>query len=263
MSIAFFDSGLGGVTVLREARKLLPQHDFLYMADSGHCPYGPRPTAWVRARSLALGQALHDLGARLLVVPCHTATAAALPELRQELPMPVVGMEPGVKPGVAATRNGVVGILATAATAQSERLEGLIARFAGDAQVLIQPCPGLADRIDTGDFAGPETRRLLAHYLEPLLARGADTIVLACTHYPLIMPLMRDLVGPNVALIDTAPAVARQVARRAAESAIAAGGGSLLPFSSGNPAALAALLRTLQLHAAPVRALDPQLAICD
>lgn len=245
--IALFDSGLGGLTVLAEVRRLLPLHDLLYFADSAYCPYGPRPAEWVRARSLVIGQTLVAAGAQLLVVACNTATAAGLEPLRRALPVPVVGMEPGVKPAVAATRSGVVGVLATSATARSDRLAALVERFAHGVTVLTQPCPGLADQIEHGDLEGPETRELLVAYLTPLLERGADTIVLACTHYPLIITLIRELTGPGVTLIDTGPAVARHVAAQAAARGIGPGSASLGYASSGDPALLLALLARLGL----------------
>jgi glutamate racemase len=249
MTIALFDSGLGGLTVLAELRRLLPQNDLLYLADSACCPYGPRPRAWVCQRSLTIARFLANQGTRLLVVACNTASAAALDHLRQQLAMPVVGMEPGVKPAATLTRSGIVGVLTTSSTASSERYAHLITRFAHGVTVLTQPCPGLADQIDQGDLDGPYTRLLLKRFLQPMLAAGADTIVLGCTHYPLVAPLIRELAGPQVTLVDTGPAVARQVAARAAEGQLGAGTGALHCRTTGQPALLEAMLHRLELDA--------------
>lgn len=248
--IAFYDSGLGGLSVLREARGLLAGHDLCYIADSAYCPYGPRPADEVRARALTVGRWALERGAALLVVACNTASSAALELLRAELPLPVVGMEPGLKPAVRATRSGVVGVLATSNTLAGARFAALVERFAEGVQVLTQPCPGLVEQVEAGDLDGPHTRALVRQYAGPLLARGADTLVLGCTHYPFVRPLIAELAGPRVTIVDTGPAVARQVARLAAEHGLRPGQGRVGCFTTADPAAVAApLLRLLGLPA--------------
>ncbi|HEX5689478.1 MAG TPA: aspartate/glutamate racemase family protein, partial [Roseiflexaceae bacterium] len=155
-AIGLFDSGLGGLSLLREVRQLLPRHDLLYLADTAYCPYGPRPVAEVRARSLAIGRWLRDRGARIVVVACNTASSAALELLRAELPIPIVGMEPGLKPAAAATRSGRVGVLATNNTLGGSRFAALVERYAGGVEVITQPCPGLVELVEAGTLQGPE-----------------------------------------------------------------------------------------------------------
>lgn len=240
--IAFFDSGLGGLSVVCEARALLPKHDLAYFADSAFCPYGPRPVAFVRERSLAIGRWLVMQGASVLVVACNTASSAALELLRAELPIPVVGMEPGLKPAVAATRSGCVGVLATANTLRGERMRGLIERYAGDVRVVTQPCPGWVEQVEAGDLASAQTFALVDQFVTPLIERGADTIVLGCTHYPFLRPLITRVAGPEVTIIDTGPAVARQVARVATENGILPSHGTLTAWTSGKPAVVSPIL---------------------
>lgn len=209
-AIGVFDSGVGGISVLGEIRALLPHEDLLYVADSGHCPYGSKSDDYIRERALRIAGWLIEREVKLLVVACNTATAAAAGLLRARFPVPVVAMEPAIKPAVAATRSGVVGVLATVGTSRSERLTTLIERFGRGVQILTQPCPGLVDQVEAGDLHGPITRSLLQGYLDPLLKRGADTLVLGCTHYPFLRPVIADIVGSEVALIDTGAAVARR-----------------------------------------------------
>ena len=212
--IGVFDSGVGGLSVLHEIRALLPAADLVYVADSGHCPYGTKSYADIRARAEAIASFLIERGAEAVVVACNTATAAAIEHLRSRISsVPIVGMEPALKPAAAATRSGVVGVLATGATLGGERFAGLAERFADGIELLTQACPGLVERVESGDLDGPETRELLKRYVTPLLERDADTLVLGCTHYPFLRPALADLCGPGVALIDTGAAVARQVAR--------------------------------------------------
>jgi glutamate racemase len=243
--IALFDSGLGGLSVLRDVRSLLPSHDYLYVADTAYCPYGPRPAAFVRERSLTISRRLADLGAQLVVVACNTASSAALDLLRAELPVAVVGMEPGIKPAAAATRSGRVGVLATSGTIGGQRFAALIGRFAEGVEVYTQPCPGLVEQVEAGALAGPQTRALVEQYLDPLLARGVDTLVLGCTHYPFLRPLIAEVAGPAVAIIDTGPAVARQVQRVAAQAGLMPGTGWVRCLTTGDPAAVAPIAAAL------------------
>ena len=211
--VGVFDSGVGGLSVLAEIRRLLPHESLLYVADSGHVPYGEKSAEFIQARSARISEFLLEQGAKALVVACNTATAAAVAELRQCHPqLPIVGMEPAVKPAAAATRSGVVGVLATTGTLKSARFAALLDRFAADVRVVTQPCPGLVERIEAGELQSAGTRQLLAGFVEPLLAEGCDTLILGCTHYPFVKPLLREMLPAGVSLIDTGAAVARQLA---------------------------------------------------
>lgn len=212
--IGVFDSGLGGLSVLNEIRRLLPHEDLFYVADSFHAPYGDKSMAFIEARSVAITEFLIREGAKAVVVACNTATGAAARLLRTRYPVPIVAMEPAVKPAVARTRSGVVGVLATRATLASHNFSVLMERVGGGAEVLLQPCPGLVERVELGDLDGAATRALLARYLAPLLGRGVDTLVLGCTHYPYLTPLIAELAGPEVAVLDSGAAVARQLRQR-------------------------------------------------
>ncbi len=214
--IGVFDSGVGGLSVLRELRRELPQEDLLYVADSAYAPYGERPREIIEARSIAIAEFLLERDAKALVVACNTATGVAVRLLRERYAVPVIAMEPAVKPAVSHSRTGVVGVLATRQTLASDKFSRLLQAH-GEAEVLTQACPGLVERVEAGDLEGEETRALLAGYLQPLLARGADTLVLGCTHYPHLAPLIADLAGPEVRVLDSGAAVARQVRRRLAE----------------------------------------------
>lgn len=220
MRIGVFDSGLGGLSVLRAIRQRLPHASLAYVADSAWMPYGSRSEAFIRQRAEVLSRFLVEHGADLIVVACNTATAAAVPALRETLRVPVVGMEPAVKPATQATRSGIVGVLATVGTLQSARFAALLDRFGEGVQVLTRACAGLVERIDSGDLDGPETRALVARYVRPLLDGGADTIVLGCTHFPFVRRLIEAEAGANVAIIDTGDAVACQVERVAGEAGL-------------------------------------------
>jgi glutamate racemase len=252
--IGIFDSGVGGLTVLAHVRAALPGADLLYVADSGHAPYGDKPAGFIAARACAVAEFLVGRDAAALVVACNTATAAAIADLRARFDLPIVGMEPAVKPAAEATRSGVIGVLATGGTLESDRFAELVARFGSRARVIVQPCPGLVERVEAGELESPATRALLEGYVAPLLAEGADTLVLGCTHYPFLVPLLREMIDETVHLIETGEAVARQLSRRLAETDFspAAGGGTERFFTSGDPARLAALLPRLWGRAAPV-----------
>lgn len=210
--IGVFDSGLGGLSVLRELVTALPTEDFIYVADSAHCPYGGRTAEEIIERAVAITDFLLGQGVKLIAVACNTATVAAVEFLRARYPIGFVGMEPAVKPAAAATRSGVVGVLSTGVTASGERLQRLIRDHAQGVQVLTQPCPGLVEQVEAGELETAQTCELLQRYTAPLLAAGADTLVLGCTHYPFLKPSITELVGPDVALIDTGAAVARRCA---------------------------------------------------
>ncbi|WP_397449813.1 glutamate racemase [Pseudomonas sp. NA-150] len=226
--IGVFDSGVGGLSVLGEIRSLLPNESLLYVADCGHIPYGEKTPEYIRQRCAVIAEFFHQQGAKALVLACNTATVAAVADLRERYPdWPIVGMEPAVKPAAAATRSGRVGVLATTGTLQSAKFAALLDRFAVDVQVVTQPCPGLVELIETGDLTSPAIRHLLRGYVEPLLAAGCDTIILGCTHYPFLKPLLHDMVPDSISLIDTGGAVARQLQRLLAQCDLLGGGPAL------------------------------------
>ncbi len=231
------DSGVGGLSVLREIRRQLPAESLLYVADSAHLPYGDKTPAFVRVRVNRIAESLIGMGAKALVVACNTATAAAVDSLRERFAVPVIGMEPGVKPAVLSSKRGVVGILATEGMVQSNRMRDLVQRFAKKVEVVIQPCPGLVEQVERHALHTPETSRLLQGYLAPILERNADTLVLGCTHYPFLQPLIEQLLGPAVTVINTGDAVARHLMHRLDEDGLldhTATPGSVRFFSSGN-----------------------------
>lgn len=213
-AIGVFDSGVGGLSVLRHIRHTLPNERLIYVADSGHVPYGDKPASYIEQRSLALTRFLIEQGADAIVIACNTATAAAAATLRSRFDIPIVAMEPAVKPAVAATRSGVVGVLATVGTLESARFAALLERYAGKVEIVTQGCHGLVEQVEQGDLNGARTRELIARYTAPLLARGADTLILGCTHYPFLVPLIAEVVGPNIVLVDTGAAVARRLHSR-------------------------------------------------
>lgn len=212
-AIGVFDSGVGGLSVWREIVRQLPAESILYVADRAHVPYGDRHPEQILHYSLRIAELLLDQGAKALVLACNTASAVALQPLREAFPgVPILGLEPAVKPAVALTRSGVVGVMATPATFQGRLYQATAGRHADRVRVVEQVCLGLADLVERGAWEGPEAEALLQGFLEPMLAAGADTIVLGCTHYPFVIETIRRLVGPALAVIDPAPAVARHLA---------------------------------------------------
>lgn len=217
LRIGVFDSGVGGLSVLRALQAALPHARFLYAADAGHAPYGERTDEFIVARSLAIAQFLLDQGAQMLVIACNTATAAAVAALRARHPdVPIVGVEPGLKPAVAATRNGRIGVMATTSTLKSQRFQRLMDAHGTGVQVHLQACPGLAHAIEAGALDSPTLLERVHAHCTPLREQGVDTVVLGCTHYPFAAPLIQAELGPGVTLVDTAEAVARRAATLAA-----------------------------------------------
>jgi len=212
--VGVFDSGVGGLSVLAEIQRLLPNESLLYVADCGHIPYGEKSPEFIRQRCRLVAEFFREQGAKAMVLACNTATVAAVADLREQYPnWPLVGMEPAVKPAAAATRSGVVGVLATTGTLQSAKFAALLDRFASDVRVITQPCPGLVECIEAGDLSSPTLRDLLQGYLKPLLDAGCDTLMLVRTQYPFLKPLLAQMVPPSIAIIDTGAAVARQLQR--------------------------------------------------
>lgn len=258
--IGIFDSGIGGLTVAKAIMQALPSERLLYFGDTAHLPYGQRTLEEVRGFSMGITEALLKKQCKLIVVACNTASGAALRTLRASyLGTPFVGMEPAVKPAVEHTRTGVVGVIATTATFQSEVYASVVERFGGDVEVIHQACPGLVERIEAGDLDGELTRSMLESWLEPMKVRGIDALVLGCTHYPLVRPSIERVLGPGVRVIDPAPAIARQVKRVLDEhglSQVDTGTGSLLCYTSGDPATFRAMLEGMGLEGVEVRAAD-------
>jgi glutamate racemase len=214
--IGVFDSGVGGLSTLKEIRRILPNEDLLYFADSKHAPYGDKPAEEVRRRADAVVGFLARHGAKAIVIACNTATAVAVEHLRAAHTVPIVAMEPAVKPAVALTRTGKVGVLATTLTLDSRKFLDLATRYREKADVLAQPCPGLVERVEAGDVHGPATRALVERYVAPLIEHGVDTLVLGCTHYAFLQPIIQNAAGSGVTIVDPSPAVARHVADRLA-----------------------------------------------
>jgi glutamate racemase len=212
--IGVFDSGVGGLAVWHEIVAQLPNEPTVYLADQGHVPYGARPMQEIRAFSEAITRFLLGVGCRIIVVACNTASAAALTHLRATFAdVPFVGMEPAVKPAAQTTHVGRVGVMATPATFQGELFASVVERFANSVQLINQVCPGLVEQVEAGRLDTPDTEAMLCQYLAPMLAMDVDTIVLACTHYPFLAPAIQRIAGPDVQVIDPAPAIARQARR--------------------------------------------------
>jgi len=212
--IGVFDSGVGGLSVLREIRRELPHEHIIYFGDQANVPYGSKSLLEVRQLSENVTRHLLERDAKLIVVACNTASAAALHYLRETFPgTPFVGMEPAVKPAAEHTRTGKVGVLATPATFQGELYASVVERFAQGVTLYQDALPGLVAEVEAGRLKGKKTRRILENALKPMLAEGIDTVVLGCTHYPFVIPLIQQIVGPDVQVIDPAPAIARQVRR--------------------------------------------------
>jgi glutamate racemase len=257
--IGVFDSGVGGLSVLRAMRELMPAENVIFFGDQGHVPYGPRPLEQVRAFSEGITRFLLDEGAKLIVVACNTASAAALSHLRQTFPdVKFVGMEPAVKPAAETTRTGVVGVLATPATFQGALYASVVERFANGVELLQNTCPGLVQQIELGNLNGKETRRILEEALLPMLEKNIDTVVLGCTHYPFVIPLIQRICGDSVRVIDPAPAVARQVERllEAGGRRNPSGSGRVQFYTSGDAAAVESLLPKLLGETGEVARMD-------
>jgi glutamate racemase len=251
--VGVFDSGVGGLSVLVEIRRQLPHENLLYAADSGNAPYGEKPAEFIERRADAIVGFFVAQGAKAIVVACNTATGVAVDALRRRWTIPIVGIEPAIKPAVAATRSGVVGVLATTQTIASARFSRLIQTFGSGAEIVAQPCPGLVEQIESGDLSG--ARALIAGYVRPLVDRGADTLVLGCTHYPFVQPLIEEAAGNGVAILNPAAAVARELRRRLEQAGLAspsAAEGAVSYWSSGAPGHLAAVMRAVGIEAAEV-----------
>lgn len=213
--IGVFDSGVGGLSVLRAIHALLPHEALHYVADSGYAPYGDKSPAFIQARAEKVLAFLQSQGVKAVVVACNTVTGLSISQLRQRYPtLPIVAIEPAVKPAVAHTRSGTVGILATRNTVTSPGLARLIEQYAQGTQVLAQACPGWVEWVERGEWSHPHALQAVRELVLPLLDQGADVLALGCTHYPFLREAIEAVAGPGVHIIDPAPAVARELARR-------------------------------------------------
>ena len=242
--IGVFDSGVGGLSILRHIAEILPQEELLYFADTANCPYGAKSKDIVHGLCEGIVRFLLEQRAKIIVIACNTASAVALHFLREVFPrVPFVGMVPAVKPAIEGTRTGVIGVLATEATFQGELFADVVSRFAGGTEVLSQVCPELVEHVECGDVDSPEVEQLLRRYVEPLLSEGADTIVLGCTHYPFLVPSIRHIVGEDVRIVEPGLAMARQTARLLSRYGLAtseSGAGRGIYVTSGNLSTFAA-----------------------
>ena len=212
--IGVFDSGVGGLSILDEALRQLPQHNYIYLADSANAPYGEKSSEWIATRSLILCRYLASKGCDAIVVACNTATAEAIKQIRTALSIPIIGVEPGIKPAAMQSQNGIVGVLATEATLKSDKFNALLATLPDHCRFIKQSGAGLVPLIEAGKANSEETLDLLAKHLEPILDAGSDTLVLGCTHYPFLRKSIRKLLGDTITLIDTSDAVVRQLERQ-------------------------------------------------
>jgi len=209
--IGIFDSGVGGLSVLREIRSAMPAESLRYVADSANAPWGDKPADYVRRRGLEIADFLVGQGVKAIVIGSNTGTAGAAEALRAKLTIPVVGMEPGIKPAAGMTRSGVVGAIVTATMGASDRMASLLDRFGRDVRVISVPAPGLVEHVEAADLDSSDLRRLVESYINPLLDAGADTIVLGSTHYVFLRPLIASIAGDSVMIVDTGAAVTRQL----------------------------------------------------
>jgi len=212
--IGLFDSGVGGLSVLRHVQRLLPEERLIYVADSAFMPYGLQGSQLIRQRCHQITDFFIDQQAKAVVVACNTATAAAIESLRESYAIPIIGMEPAVKPAVESSRSGIIGVLATSGTLSSEKFSKLVQRFNSHAEVVFQPGEGLVQLVESGELQSERARDLLQQSLAPLLSRNIDVLVLGCTHYPFLAPLMREIVGEKITILDTGSAIAAELKRQ-------------------------------------------------
>ncbi len=249
-TLGIFDSGSGGLSVYRELVKVLPRERFIYYSDNAHCPYGEKTVLYIQERARFITDFLLGKGADIIVVACNTATAAAISMLREEYPsVPFVGMEPAVKPAALGTRTGVIGVLATAGTLKGSKYLHTRGRFEDNVRIAEHVGQGFVELVEAGILDGPEAEATVRASLQPLLDEGADVVVLGCTHYPFLRPVIERIAGPGVQVIDPAPAVARQAQRLLEERGVPMGEGpfSVELHSSGDPAALSRIFKLARI----------------
>ena len=248
-SIGIFDSGSGGLSVYRELVKLLPRERYIYFSDNAHCPYGEKTAEYIKERAHVITDILLGMGADIIVVACNTATAAAIASLRADYPdISFIGMEPAVKPAALGTRSGVIGVLATAGTLKGSKYLHTRGQYEDDVRIVEHVGEGFVELVENGILDGPQAEETVRKSLRPLLEEGADIIVLGCTHYPFLRPVIERLAGPQVKVIDPAPAVARQTLRVLQEKGIPTGEGtfSIDLYHSGEPESLQRIFQLVQ-----------------
>lgn len=212
--IGIFDSGIGGLSIARRLREILPNENLLYIADSAHAPYGEKSESYIYQRSSSIVELLLEQKAKAVVIACNTATVSSIQKLRANYSIPIIGVEPGVKPAAFKTLSGIIGVLATTQTLKSNSFNALAESFSSNVKIEVQPCPGLMEQVETLNLEDENTEQLIKKYVSPLLARGADNIVLGCTHYAFLAPIIRKVAGPDVEIINTDLAVAKEATRR-------------------------------------------------
>lgn len=220
--VGIFDSGLGGLSVVRAITELMPAESLLYVADTAHCPYGLRSADYLRERAMHITAWLQAQGAKAIVVACNTATVATIATLRDNFSLPIIGIEPAIRPAAANTKSGVIGVLATATTLGSTHLAALIERHTQYHEVVTSACPGWVEAVEAGDLNSEATRQLVQRSVQPLLDAGADSLVLGCTHFPFLRPLIEAVAGPAVCILETGMPVARQLQRQLQSRALLA-----------------------------------------
>ena len=251
--IGIFDSGVGGLSVFREIRKVLPDQSYIYYSDNAHCPYGEKSQEYIIGRAREITRLLLDKGAQIIVVACNTATAAAIATLREEFPVKFIGMEPAIKPAAARTKTGTVGVLATAGTLKADKYLSTRVKWGDNIQVVEHVGQGFVELVESGMTCGPEAEEIVEISVEPLLDAGADTIVLGCTHYPFLADTIKQVASRlvpdrEVTIIDPAPAVAKHLLDVMNEEGISAAdatGYALELIASGDPTTLEKIASSL------------------
>ena len=254
-AIGVFDSGVGGLSVLRAIRDALPGEDLVYVADSGHAPYGDQSEVHITERTLSVGLWLAQQGVKAITIACNTATVVAARSLRDQTHLPVVAIEPAIKPAVALTRTGVVGVLATRQTVQSESVAKLCDQYGQGKRIVLQACPGWVELVEQANLHSPYTESLVREFVAPLVAQGCDTLVLGCTHYPFLHAAIQRVAGEGVTLMDPAEAVARELVRRLGEQRRTEGAGTTQFFTTGDVAQVQGVMAHLWGDDAVVQAL--------
>lgn len=243
--IGIFDSGVGGLSVLRWLRYKLPNENLIYVADSCYAPYGDKSREFIEERSVSLTRFLMGQRSKAIVVACNTATAAAISTLRSMFPIPIIGVEPGIKPALSATKNGTIGILATRETLKSNKFKNLVELLCKDHNAVTQECPGLVELVEQTDLSGRQTYELVAKYVNALISKGADTLVLGCTHYSFLAHIIQSIAGEDILIVDTGEAVAREVVRRLGEAKLISESneeGNEVFLTSGKPERVGAVI---------------------
>ncbi|MDR0420416.1 MAG: glutamate racemase [Prevotellaceae bacterium] len=244
--IGIFDSGVGGISVWKELQDLMPNHDFVYVADCAYCPYGRKSADEIIERAKKISEFLINKNADIIVVACNTATAAAIEYLRSHFSVPFVGMEPAVKPAAMESKNGVVGVLATAGTFKGSLYLNTLTKFASNVKVIEQIGDGLVELVESGKTHGQEVELLLQRYINPVIDAGADKLVLGCTHYPFLIDTIKKIAKKSLTIINPAPSVAMQTQKIIDENNIQPKSyGSNIFISTGNIETMKMLVHTI------------------